>query len=47
MAKLCWNALRASVAAFTVGLLALSAAAAQSGNPVRIGLSLALTADGV
>jgi len=46
MAKLCWNALRAFVAAFIVGLLALSGASAQSGNPVRIGLSLALTGAG-
>jgi branched-chain amino acid transport system substrate-binding protein len=46
MAKLCGNALRAFVAAFIVGLLALSGASAQSGNPVRIGLSLALTGAG-
>ena len=46
MAKMCGNALRAFVAAFVVGLLALSGASAQSGNPVRIGLSLALTGAG-
>src|SRR3954465_1463474 len=46
MAKMCGNALRAFVAAFVVGLLALSGASAQSGNPIRIGLSLALTGAG-
>ena len=42
MAKMCGNALHAFVAAFIVTLLALSGASAQSGNPIRIGLSLAL-----
>ena len=46
MAKICGNALRAFVAAFIVGLLALSGAAAQSGNPIRVGMSLALTGAG-
>src|SRR6476660_3368812 len=46
MAKLCWNAPRAFVAAFIVTLLALSGASAQSGNPIRIGLSLALSGAG-
>ena len=46
MAKLCGNALRAFVAAFIVGLLALSGASAQSGNPIKIGVSLALTGAG-
>jgi branched-chain amino acid transport system substrate-binding protein len=46
MAKVWGNALRAFVAAFVVALLAVSAASAQSGNPVRIGLSLALTGAG-
>src|SRR6476469_302126 len=46
MAKLCWNALRAFVAAFIVTLLALSGASAQSGNPIKVGLSLALTGAG-
>ena len=46
MAKLCGNALRALVAAFVVGLLALSGAAAQSGNPIKIGVGLALTGAG-
>jgi branched-chain amino acid transport system substrate-binding protein len=38
--------LRALAAAFIVGLAALSGAAAQSGNPIRIGMSLALTGAG-
>src|SRR4051812_41573436 len=46
MAKMCGNALRAFVAAFIVTLLALLGASAQSGNPIRIGLSLALTGAG-
>ena len=46
MAKLCGNALRAFVAAFIVGWLALSATSAQSGNPIKVGLSLALTGAG-
>jgi branched-chain amino acid transport system substrate-binding protein len=46
MTKVCGNALRAFVAAFIVGLLALSSASAQSGNPIRIGMSLALTGAG-
>ena len=46
MTKICGNALRAFVAAFIVALLALSGAAAQSGNPIRIGMSLALTGAG-
>jgi branched-chain amino acid transport system substrate-binding protein len=40
------NAPRALFAAFIVGLLALSDASAQSGNPIRIGMSLALTGAG-
>jgi branched-chain amino acid transport system substrate-binding protein len=46
MVKMCWNALHACGAAFIVGLLALSGASAQSGNPIRIGMSLALTGAG-
>src|SRR3954471_23897564 len=46
MAKICGNALRAFVAAFIVGLLALSGAQAQSGNPIKVGMSLALTGAG-
>jgi branched-chain amino acid transport system substrate-binding protein len=46
MAKLCGNALRAFVAAFIVGLLALSGASAQSGNPIKVGAGLALTGGG-
>src|SRR5437763_922996 len=46
MAKMCGNALRALAAAFIVALLTLSGASAQSGNPIRIGMSLALTGAG-
>jgi branched-chain amino acid transport system substrate-binding protein len=46
MAKVCGNALRALAAAFIMGLLALSGASAQSGNPIRIGVGLALTGAG-
>src|SRR6476661_226073 len=46
MAKICGSALRAFVAAFIVGLLTLSGASAQGGNPIKIGLSLALTGAG-
>jgi branched-chain amino acid transport system substrate-binding protein len=46
MAKVCRNALRALLAAFIVGLFALSGASAQSGSPIKIGMSLALTGAG-
>jgi branched-chain amino acid transport system substrate-binding protein len=46
MAKMFRNTLGALAAAFTVGLLTLSGAAAQSGNPIKIGMSLALTGAG-
>ena len=46
MTKICGNALRAFVAAFIVALLALSGASAQSGNPIKVGMSLALTGAG-
>src|ERR1043165_4213884 len=46
MTKLCGNALRALAAAFIVALLSVSGASAQSGNPIRIGMSLALTGAG-
>src|SRR4029079_6341660 len=46
MTKICGNALRAFVAAFIVGLLTLSGASAQGGNPIKIGMSLALTGAG-
>ncbi|MEA2983663.1 MAG: branched-chain amino acid transport system substrate-binding protein [Alphaproteobacteria bacterium] len=46
MAKICGNALRALAAAFIVALLSVSGASAQSGNPVRIGMGLALTGAG-
>ena len=46
MTRTCGNALRVLVAAFVVGLLTLSGASAQSGNPIKVGLSLALTGAG-
>ena len=46
MLNLCRNALRALAAALFVGLFALSGAAAQNGNPIRVGLTLALTGAG-
>ena len=46
MSKVYWNALRAFAAALAIGLLGLSAASAQSGNPIRIGIGLALTGAG-
>ena len=46
MTKLVGNALRACAAALIVGLLSLSGASAQSGNPIRIGVGLALTGAG-
>ena len=45
MTKMC-NALRALALASIVGLLALSGASAQSGNPIKVGMSLALTGAG-
>jgi branched-chain amino acid transport system substrate-binding protein len=46
MTRLVWNALRAGAAALIVALLSLSGASAQSGNPIRIGVGLALTGAG-
>jgi branched-chain amino acid transport system substrate-binding protein len=46
MPNVCWNALRACAAALIVSLFALTAASAQSGNPIRIGGGLALTGGG-
>src|SRR6266550_188799 len=46
MTKLVGNALRASAAALIAGLLSLSTAAAQSGDPIKIGVGLALTGAG-
>jgi branched-chain amino acid transport system substrate-binding protein len=42
----CWNGLRTFAAALMVGLFALTGAAAQSGNPIKVGISLALTGAG-
>ncbi|MBX9826079.1 MAG: amino acid ABC transporter substrate-binding protein [Xanthobacteraceae bacterium] len=46
MIRLVGNALRACAATLTVALLSLSTASAQSGNPIRIGVGLALTGAG-
>jgi branched-chain amino acid transport system substrate-binding protein len=46
MTKLVGNALRACAAALIVALLSLTGASAQSGNPIRIGVGLALTGAG-
>jgi branched-chain amino acid transport system substrate-binding protein len=46
MPKPCGNALRTFAAAFVAGLLTLTGAAAQSGNPIKVGMSLALTGAG-
>jgi hypothetical protein len=43
MAKMCGTTLHAFVAAFVIGFFALSGASAQSGNPIKVGMSLALT----
>ncbi len=46
MMKLCRNALRAFAAALLVSLLWISGALAQSGTPIKVGMSLALTGAG-
>jgi len=46
MTKLVGNALRASAAALIAGLLSISGATAQSGEPIKIGVGLALTGAG-
>ena len=46
MTKLVGNALRACAAALIAGLLSLSGASAQGGDPIRIGVGLALTGAG-
>jgi hypothetical protein len=43
MLELCRSALRLLGAALIIGLGFISGASAQSGNPIRIGMSLALT----
>src|SRR5438552_11087506 len=42
----CRNALRALTAALLASLLGLSGASAQSGNPIKVGVGLALTGAG-
>ena len=46
MFQVCRNALRAVAAALLVALFAASGASAQSGNPIKVGMSLALTGGG-
>src|SRR5215510_4572427 len=46
MAKMCGTALHAFVAALLAGLLAPTMVSAQSGEPIKIGMSLALTGAG-
>jgi branched-chain amino acid transport system substrate-binding protein len=46
MTKLVGNALRACAAALIVAMFSFSGASAQSGNPIRIGVGLALTGAG-
>jgi branched-chain amino acid transport system substrate-binding protein len=46
MTRLCHSALRAVAAGLFATLLAISGASAQSGNPIRIGIGLALTGAG-
>ena len=46
MAKMCGTALRALGAAFIMGFFSLSGASAQTGNPIKVGMSLALTGAG-
>ena len=42
----CWNALRTLVAASIAALFMISGASAQSGDPIKVGISLALTGAG-
>ena len=46
MRNMCRNALRALALVLLTGLLGLTGASAQSGNPIRVGMSLALTGAG-
>jgi len=46
MTNVCWNALRAFAVALIVGLFSFSGASAQSANPIKIGIGLALTGAG-
>src|SRR6478609_5185676 len=46
MAKMCGTALHAFVAAFIMGFFSLSGASVQTGNPIKVGMSLALTGAG-
>ena len=45
MSNVCWNALRACAAALIASVFALSGASAQT-NPIKVGMSLALTGGG-
>ena len=46
MATWCLGAMRSAAAAIAIGAMALPSASAQTGQPIRIGLSLALTGAG-
>jgi branched-chain amino acid transport system substrate-binding protein len=46
MTRFCQSALRASIAGLFAALLAATSASAQSGNPIKIGIGLALTGAG-
>jgi branched-chain amino acid transport system substrate-binding protein len=46
MSRAGWNALRAFAAALTIGLFGICGAAAQTGQPIKIGVGLALTGAG-
>jgi branched-chain amino acid transport system substrate-binding protein len=46
MSSWCLNGLRTAAAVFAIGAATLSGASAQGGNPVKVGLSLALTGAG-
>ena len=46
MSTWCLGAMRSAAAAIAIGAMALPSASAQTGQPIRIGLSLALTGAG-
>src|SRR5262245_33522090 len=46
MSTWCLRAMRSGAAAIAIGAMALPSASAQSGQPIRVGLSLALTGAG-
>src|SRR5437868_6352203 len=46
MSTWCLGAMRSAAAAIAIGAMAISGASAQTGNPIRVGMSLALTGAG-